>query len=100
MSLRKTQGLLPFGTLAASIFVVVALAIAGTPGSPGDTTADFVLGQPDFTHRAPEFATAQSLDFGGGGYVAIDRNSSPNHLYVADSANNRILAWNNASSFT
>lgn len=75
------------------------MAIAGTPGSAGDTTADFELGQFDFTHGVPQFITAKSLDFGAGGHIAIDPNSNPNHLYVADAANNRILAWDNAVSF-
>src|SRR5260370_33408855 len=99
-SLPKTRKLVRVAAVAATILVVVALAIAGTPGSPGDTTADFVLGQIDFVHRAPQFVTAKSLDFGNGGHIAIDANSSPNHLYVSDASNNPILAWNDAESLT
>src|SRR4029077_16340311 len=32
--------------------------------------------------------------------VAIDKSSTPHHLYVADTSNNRVLGWNNAASFT
>src|SRR5690242_18030178 len=96
---------MPFGSLTAAILIVAALAIAGMPGSPSDTTADVELGQIDFVHNAPDFLTAKSLDFGTGnghtgGFIAIDQNSSPNHLYVADAPNSRILGWNNAASFT
>lgn len=31
--------------------------------------------------------------------VALDLNSNPIHLYIADTLNNRILGWNNATSF-
>ena len=52
------------GYLAASAFVVtfVALLIAGTPGSPGDTTADVVLGQDDFSHNVPNLVDAKGID--------------------------------------
>ncbi|MGC2305267.1 NHL repeat-containing protein, partial [Candidatus Binatus sp.] len=78
--------------------MAVALAIAGTPGSPGDATADFELGQLDFVHNTQNFVTSASLS--GSNQIAVDSHSSPNHLYVADSQNNRILGWNNATSFS
>ena len=62
-----------------------------------DTVGDSVLGQPDFTHRA-----ANSVDASGvwsPTQVAIDRSSTPNHLYLADTNNSRVLGWTNAASF-
>lgn len=67
-----------------------------TPLSSG-TTATGVLGQLDFTHEMENLTDAQGL------YdpedVAIDTSSSPNHVYVSDFTNNRILGWNNAGAF-
>ncbi|MGC1397304.1 choice-of-anchor D domain-containing protein, partial [Candidatus Binatus sp.] len=31
--------------------------------------------------------------------MAVDLNSSPEHLYVVDGSNNRVLGWNDANSF-
>jgi sugar lactone lactonase YvrE len=62
-----------------------------------DTAADIVLGQPDFAH-----ISANSVDPAGvfnPSQTAIDRNSNPQHLYVADTSNSRVLGWNNATSF-
>ena len=59
--------------------------------------ADIVLGQPDFAHY-----NANSVDADGlfnPGQAAIDKNSSPQHLYVADASNSRVLGWNNATAF-
>ncbi|MBI3759554.1 MAG: NHL repeat-containing protein, partial [Deltaproteobacteria bacterium] len=62
-----------------------------------DTKADAVLGQGDFP-----FHTANTVD-GHGMFrpdgIAIDRNSKPNHLYVADTSNSRVLGWDNAVGF-
>ena len=62
-----------------------------------NTVADIVLGQADFAHY-----NANSVDPGGvfnPRQAAIDRNSTPNHLYVADATNSRVLGWNNVASF-
>lgn len=37
---------------------------------------------------------------GLGGAVAIDRSVSPNRVYVADTANNRVLGWSTVAAFT
>ena len=63
-----------------------------------DTTADAVLGQLDFTHQSDNLTDAQGLI--NPEAVAIDSSVNPNHLYVADFNNNRVLGWNDASSFT
>jgi len=76
----------------------------------GDTTADAVLGQPDFAHGDPnlvdasgfggsanEVVLAGTVNFTALGKVAID--NTLHRLYVADPTNNRVLGFNNASSF-
>jgi sugar lactone lactonase YvrE len=96
------------GFLVASAIVVifVSLLIAGTPGSPGDTTADIVLGQDDFTHNVPNLVDAKGIDlrgtglFGDEAWTAIDTSGATHHLYVSDFNNNRVLGWNDATSFT
>src|SRR5579863_1415981 len=72
------------GTLAGAIAVMIVLsaaraADAGTPGSPGDTTADRELGQTDFAHNMFDFGGAAALSGLSG--VAVD---AAGHLYVSD----------------
>jgi sugar lactone lactonase YvrE len=62
-----------------------------------NTTADRVLGQLDFVHQKENLTDAQGLDTPEG--VAIDTSSTPNHVYVSDFSNNRILGWNDAATF-
>src|SRR5690242_4504107 len=96
----KRPSLLSLCVVLLSVAGAIVIATAGTPGTAGDTTADFELGQEDFTHQAPQFLDARSLSFASGAFIAIDKSSTPNHLYVADPWNNRILAWNDAAMFT
>jgi len=75
------------------------------PGSPGDTTADLVLGQFDFAHNAPNLVDGFGLwmNLAGGDYngdVAIDKSVSPNRLWVADTENNRVLGWSSLAAFS
>lgn len=77
--------------VAKSSFVVAA----------GDTIADRVLGQMDFTHATENFADASTLDMERSvAGVAIDQSSVPNRVYVADPANNRVLGWASAAALT
>jgi hypothetical protein len=83
--------------------VLVTSLPAGT-----DITADRVLGQEVFTLNGANFIDGAGLNFSDGAIgdtseadgVAIDTKSSPQHLYIADSLNSRVLGWNNAESFT
>jgi len=56
-----------------------------------------VLGQDGFAFNAPNLIEGREFDFvGTTGYdagVAVDLTSSPPHLYVADTYNNRILGY-------
>ncbi len=83
--------------LAAICLLFVAAALS-TPcfAMPGDTIADIVLGQPNFS-TDPQTIVSSS------GYnqpiaVAIDASVVPNRLYVTDSSNNRILGYKNVTS--
>lgn len=61
-------------------------------GIEGDGWADVVIGKPDFASISPNEVVASKL-FNRHG-VLIDRHTSPQKIYVWDSGNNRILAWN------
>jgi hypothetical protein len=71
------------------------------PAATGDTTADRVLGQAVFTLNGQNFIGGAGFDFSNGSIgntteadgVAVDTTSSPQHLYIADSLNSRILGW-------
>jgi hypothetical protein len=74
-----------------------AIALASTlSAASGDTDADSVLGQHSFIVAAPNFLDASALDTPRA--VAIDTAASPGHVFVADTANNRVLGWNSASA--
>src|SRR5208282_5057532 len=102
-SISRFGGLLSGFALVA---VTAMIAIAGTPGSAGDTTADVALGQSDYVHNmvnsgpvsAP--AGAPAVDVGWNalyspGGVAVD---SSGHLWVADVGNNRVLGFPNVAA--
>ena len=69
-----------------------------------------VLGQDLMTLNAPNLVEGREFDFGGangnGGAsgnsfdagIAVDLNSSPPHLYVADTYNNRVLGYSDLRS--
>ena len=86
-------GLLPVAGLVATVMVTSLPSIA----MQGDTIADRVLGQVDFTHNALSSADASDLNSPSG--VAIDATATPNRLYVADTSNNRVLGYRDAASF-
>jgi hypothetical protein len=68
--------------------------------SPGNAVADGVGGQLDPAHNAVNYVDAIGEHSAGG--IAVDAVSNPphRHVYVADTANNRVLGWNDVSSFT
>ncbi len=88
---RFRRPLLP---IALSLAIVVA-AVGAIIAASGDTAADHVLGQLDFTKGAVNLANASSLNFQDG--IAVE---GAGHLYAADPNNNRILGWNDAAGFT
>jgi uncharacterized protein (TIGR03437 family) len=78
------------------------LVYAASGGNPVPT-ATRVVGQLDFPYTAPnliegkEFYTAGSSSSASGSAI-LDFSSTPPHLYVADTYNNRILGFNNFNS--
>jgi sugar lactone lactonase YvrE len=91
---RVSFGPLGVALIIAAALSLVGVAIAGTPGTAGDTTADRELGQIDFNHTMFNFGGAGAL--AGLAGAAVD---SAGHLYIGDSINNRVLGWVSASAF-
>ena len=65
---------------------------------PTNIVGQSVLQQLLLTATAPNLVEGREFDLPEA--VAIDRSASPPVLYVADAANNRVLAWKNAAGFT
>ena len=90
------------------VSLTTLVLVTALPAATGDTTADRVLGQAVFTLNGQNFIDGAGFNFSDGSIgdtteadgVAVDTSSTPNHLYIADSLNSRILGWNNADSFS
>ncbi len=69
-------------------------------GSPGNAVANGTGGQIDRAHNGPNLVDAIGENSPGG--IAVDAASQPprRHLYVADTANNRVLGWRDVAAFT
>ena len=63
-----------------------------------------IIGQPVLQQQGVITSVAPNLVEGRELYnpegVAVDTSAAPNILYVADTSNNRVLAWKNAAAFT
>ncbi|MGD1097467.1 MAG: hypothetical protein ABSB35_36455, partial [Bryobacteraceae bacterium] len=64
------------------------------------TAATRVVGQLDFIYSAPNLIEGREVFFNNVGDVAVDVNSTPPHLYIADPGNNRVLGFNDARNVT
>ena len=67
------------------------------PSGGPSLSASRVLGQVNFNLFSPNFVEGRGFSLstsGLNGSIIIDRNANPPHLYVADTANNRILGFN------
>jgi DNA-binding beta-propeller fold protein YncE len=101
--LNRAHPLIRFYLPLAAVLILAVVFSSLLGASPGDTIADRELGQADFVHSTnPSFVRQKSLslqgDPRGGNGVAVDQ--ALGHIYVADHNNNRVLGWNNVSSFT
>src|SRR6185312_1878120 len=74
-----------------------AIEFNETAPTPSNVTADLELGQFDFVHSTPNFVDGAA--YSNMSSVVVDRNSTPQHLYVVDSKNNRVLGYKDATSF-
>ena len=76
-------------------------AVPSVRANPFDTTADAVLGQPDFAANAPNypsgFPTADNLALSNAAHVAV---APDGRIYVSDADNHRVLSWASAAMFT
>lgn len=78
------------------------LSVPMDPATFGFGNASRVLGQKSFDTYAPNLVEGRELFVFNpstgyrGTAIAVDRSSTPNRLYVADSMNHRILAFNDA----
>ena len=63
---------------------------------PTNFSANVVLGQHDLTRSTENFVDATTVNPIG---VALDRSSSPNHLYLVDAANSRVMGYSDAKTF-
>jgi len=87
--------------LTPSLLAFGALVNAQTP-TVFSTSPTSILGQPllqttTITAVAPNLV--EGREFFSPESAAVDTSVSPNILYVADNANNRILVWKNAAGF-
>ncbi len=81
----------------------IALTILARPGLcqiPLNPTPTRVVGQDNLTISGytPNLVEGREFDTPLG--IALDASVNPPHLYVADTGNNRVLGWANASSFS
>src|SRR5438105_1219466 len=90
---KVTSRLLLTLTVAAS-----ALAQTVYNQIPTNIVGQAVLQQLLLTATAPNLVEGREFNLPEA--VAIDSSASPPILYVADTANNRVLAWKNAAAFT
>ena len=84
---------------AAIILIAVALVAEAIDGrlraATGDTSAAHLLGQIDFTKTAPNFVDATGMD----APHAITVDNVSGHVFVADTANSRVLGYASTASF-
>src|SRR5579863_5971805 len=86
---------------SANLFVLDAdndraLEFAANPSTDGAALRE--LGQVDLAHNTVDFVDGSALSDPSS--VAVDRLATPQHLYVVDADNNRVLGFNDATKFT
>src|SRR5437016_7380879 len=84
----------PFLALA---FLLGAVCAPSPEAFASGTTADRVLGQVSLALNRENLVDERGLAFPWG--TAIDRSVTPSRIYVADTENNRVLAWADAAAF-
>lgn len=93
-----TAGLMCGLRLAVGAMLALLLPLHAAQAAPGDTTADRVFGQPNFTSDGAP-AMINGLVVNSPSHLVVDRDSTPNRVYLSDTGNNRVLAWNNVADF-
>src|SRR5579863_645657 len=82
------------GSLLIALLVIAGPMVTTAMAPP---SANRVLGQLDFGHN--HTPPVKSAGLSNPANVALDKSVVPNHVYVADASNNRVLGWSNAASF-
>jgi uncharacterized protein (TIGR03437 family) len=86
----------------SGVAALLLLPFAVTAQVTYNTVPTRILGQAviqqQITATAPNLAEGRELYFPQA--IAVDSSVSPAILYVADSSNNRVLAWKNVATFT
>ncbi|HKA00195.1 MAG TPA: hypothetical protein VKE70_26975, partial [Candidatus Solibacter sp.] len=96
---------MPLKSLRAFSFNLILCATAGAQLAQINSLPSRIVGQPIMKRPNPlQVPTSrpnlvEGREFFFPAAVAVDTSVSPNILYVADTGNNRILAWRNAASF-
>jgi len=85
--------------LLATMAVVLVIATGLSWAASGDTVADRVLDQTDFTSKLCTKGANQPAS--GRLCAPSDAAVAPSgHLFISDTGNNRMLIWSSAASFT
>jgi uncharacterized protein (TIGR03437 family) len=82
---------------------VIVMPYSGTGAATTFGAATRVLGQDQFYLNSPNLVEGREFNFQGNAYsagIAIDINSNPQHLYVADTFNNRVLGFKDVRTVT
>lgn len=95
------------GISVSSMLAMAALSVSLSLALSGDTSADRVLGQYDFTRNIANLVDAKGIALSAtlypssydAGWVAVDTSGATHHLYASDTLNHRVLGWLNADSF-
>ena len=86
------------------LLYLCVIATAVTPHaqaqSPLNTNPSRAVGTPFLTPKSTNPNVAEGRELLGPQSVAIDTTSTPAAVYVADTSNNRVLCWKNASMFS
>jgi uncharacterized protein (TIGR03437 family) len=88
--------------LACSVvFLLSTMAPVAQPASVTlNTTPSRQIGQPLLIPRTSHPNLVEGRELWGPNGIALDTSTSPPMIYVADTFNNRVLGWKNATSFS
>ena len=81
------------------LFLILLGATAGFPQVTLNPVPARAIGQPQLIPESGNPNLVEGRELFGPQGIAVDNSVSPPILYVADTGNNRVLAWKNAASF-